>query len=157
MDRVRRGLEIDPAHARGPKLVAAKRVRDDPIAIEPEVAQLLAQLADDRAQRDGPGGRQRFPPEQFRQLRLGNRAFAFHHEVDQRQAPLPARKIRFAQELLAPLDRDLAGEVNPQRGIAKHLPNPSSHDLRHPGRSFEEVRNAKARRVRVRLGPADRR
>src|SRR5439155_112718 len=74
----------------------------------------------------------------------------------ERQPALTARKIAFPKELLAPFGRHFAREIDPQHGIAKHSPNASSDDLRHPGRSFEEVRNAKARRVRVRLGPADR-
>src|SRR5205823_14527014 len=139
-----------------PELIAAKGIGDDPVAIEAQGGQLLAELADDGAKGDRPRGRRQLWPEQFRQLGLRYRTLPLRHQIDERQPALTARKIAFPKELLAPFGRHFAREIDPQHGIAKHSPNASSDDLRHPGRSFEEVRNAKARRVRVRLGPADR-
>src|SRR5216684_119558 len=109
-----RGFDIDPCLAWRRELIAAKGVADDASARQADAAESRAEPADDGAQREGPGGRQRFWPQSFGQVGLRHRLFALGDEVGEDEPPLRAAELRLAQQAGAVFDLHLPRQVDPQ-------------------------------------------
>ena len=61
---------------------------------------------------DRPGRWKRIGPQQLGELGLGHHPLALGDQVDERQAPLPAGKVRVAQQLIVALDGHLTGQID---------------------------------------------